>query len=398
MIDMEARTIIEALRSGIPSKEVGRYFSESRPALMGKAVAKLEETSEEGKSSGIVIVGKYGEGKTHFLNAMDSIAGDHNMVVSKISLGKEGPMDKLYVIYQRLINNTYLPGQEKPGFASRLLELTPEDPVGLKILDYCNTALETNKLYYVFRSLMYSDDQDDRYRLVMDLQGDLLSNTDLRAIAKKTNSGKVHFNVPFAKSRHMMDYFSAMSHFFKLLGYSGWEILFDETELLGRLSKKARLLGYNNIYSFLHPSANLESVFSIFALSASYEEDVIEGKNEYENASLLFPDNKMIPSVLDSFKKGIRLSPLTKDELRYTFEKLVAFHGRAYDWKPKVDVDTLLKQANDAGFLLRTKIRFAIESLDQLFQYGETGDTKVGELTQENLQEEDSSADENVDK
>lgn len=394
MIDMEARTIIEALRSGIPSKEVGRYFSEARPALMNKTVSRLEDACEAGKSSGMVVIGKYGEGKTHLLSAVHVIASDDNMVVSQLSLGKEGPMDKLYVIYQKMINNTYLPGQDNPGFADKLLSLTPENPLSDKILDYCSNSLETNKLYYVFRSLIYSDDSEDRYRLLMDLQGDLLPNATLRAISKKTSTEKVRFNIPFAKSKHMMDYFFAMSHLFRLLGYSGWAILFDEAELLGRLSKKARLLAYDNIYSFLHPKAKLENTFSLFALSASYEEDVIEGKNEYENAEAFFPENRQIPSVLDSLKKGTRLTPLTKEEMLFTFEKLISFHGKAYDWNPQIDAESLLRQAGDAGFLLRTKIRYAIEILDELYQYGEKGETTVGTLTEEDIVREDDSSEE----
>ena len=34
MFDMEARHIIESLRSGIPSRAVGQYFSDARPQLM----------------------------------------------------------------------------------------------------------------------------------------------------------------------------------------------------------------------------------------------------------------------------------------------------------------------------------------------------------------------------
>ena len=37
MSDMEARRVIEALRSGIPSRAVGRYFAEARPQML-KAV------------------------------------------------------------------------------------------------------------------------------------------------------------------------------------------------------------------------------------------------------------------------------------------------------------------------------------------------------------------------
>lgn len=33
MYDIEARHIIEALRSGIPSRAIGQYFSEARPSV-----------------------------------------------------------------------------------------------------------------------------------------------------------------------------------------------------------------------------------------------------------------------------------------------------------------------------------------------------------------------------
>ena len=34
MYDFEARHMIEALRSGVPSRTVGQYFSEARPRIM----------------------------------------------------------------------------------------------------------------------------------------------------------------------------------------------------------------------------------------------------------------------------------------------------------------------------------------------------------------------------
>ena len=36
MFDFKARQMIEALRSGVPSRTVGEYFSEARPAMMKK--------------------------------------------------------------------------------------------------------------------------------------------------------------------------------------------------------------------------------------------------------------------------------------------------------------------------------------------------------------------------
>lgn len=72
MFDFEARHVIEALRSGIPSRAVGQYFSEARPGIMKEISGHLDETCETGKSKGMIIAGKYGEGKTHLLNTVFS--------------------------------------------------------------------------------------------------------------------------------------------------------------------------------------------------------------------------------------------------------------------------------------------------------------------------------------
>ena len=40
------------------------------------------------------------------------------------------------------------------------------------------------------------------------------------------------------------------------------------------------------------------------------------------------------------------------------------------------------------GYLLRTKLRGAIELLDQLYQYGEVGNIRIGRLDDESLEEE----------
>ncbi len=99
MFDMEARHMIEALRSGIPSKAVGRCFSEARLKILKDIFGRISSAAENGKSSGMVITSKYGEGKSHLLNTAASIAESQNMVVSYLSLSKGSPMDKLYLVY-----------------------------------------------------------------------------------------------------------------------------------------------------------------------------------------------------------------------------------------------------------------------------------------------------------
>ena len=389
MFDMEARRVIEALRSGIPSRAVGQYFSEARPQLMKEISGRLDRVSESGRPDGMVISGKYGEGKTHLLNTVFHLAHSGNMVVSYLSLGKETPMDKLYLLYQKMMNNTYLPMRRQPGFIQVLEKLTPNSPLAGEMLPYAAKELTTDKLYYLLKAYMSTEDQEEKFLLQADLEGDFIANAPLKQIYKRIFSQTVKFNTTFSKTKHCADYFAFMSHLFAGLGYNGWVILIDEAELMGRLGKKARLNAYRNMAKFLMPNQCPESTFSIFALSASYVEDVIEGKHEYENLEEICPEEpEPVRSVLDMLTKAPQLLPLTKDEISEVLCKIQDFHGRAYEWTPSLSAASLSASTQSGGYLLRTKIRAAIEFLDQLYQYGKAGDTVINELGQETFEED----------
>ena len=389
MYDKEARHIIEALRSGIPSRAVGQYFSEARPRMMKEISARLDMVCNEGKSNGMVVCGKYGEGKTHLLNTVFNLAHSNHMVVSLLSLSKETPMDKLYLIYQKIIQNTYLPMRQQPGFMHELEKLSANSPIANEMQLYAAKQLETDKLYYLFRSYLNTEDSDEKFLLQADLEGDFVANAPLKKIYRRIFNQPVKYNVNFTKTKHCGDYFSFMSHLFTQMGYHGWVILIDETELMGRLGKKARLNAYRNMARVLLPEPSLEAVFSIFALSASYVEDVIEGKLEHENLEAVYPEEpEPIRTVLDLLVKSPQLAPLTKEEIQQVLYKIQEFHGKAYAWTPNLSPATLLGATQSGGYLLRTKIRAAIEFLDQLYQYGKAGKTVINELGEETFTED----------
>ena len=389
MYDKEARHIIEALRSGIPSRAVGQYFSEARPRIMKEISDRLDQVCDQGKSSGMIISGKYGEGKTHLLNTVFNLAHSNNMVVSYLSLSKETPMDKLYLVYQKIIRNTYLPMRRQPGFMHELEKVSANSPIANEMLLYAVKHLETDKLYYLFRSYLNTEDSDEKFLLQADLEGDFIANAPLKKIYRRIFNQPVKYNTNFTKTRHCGDYFSFMSHLFLQMGYHGWVILIDETELMGRLGKKARLNAYRNMAQFLLPEKCPESAFTIFALSASYTEDVIEGKHEYENLEAIYPDEpEPIKTVLDLLVRAPQLLPLTKDEVNEVLCNIQDFHGRAYGWTPNLSVASLAESTQSGGYLLRTKIRAAIEFLDQLYQYGKAGKTTINELGQETFAED----------
>lgn len=389
MFDMRSREIIEALRSGVPSKAVAGYFSEARPDLLRQLNKRLETVCQEDRCDGLIISGKYGEGKTHLINTVFNMAQENNMVVSVVSLGKETPADKMQTLYQKLVASTYLPGKEQPGFMHVLEDLSINSPAIADALLYATRELETDKLFYLLNSYFRTDDADEKFMLQADLEGDLISNADLKRIYRRIFNKTAKFNTPFSKGKHMTDYFSFLSHLIHTLGYNGWVILFDEMELTGRLGKKARQKAYQNVYWFLNPESKLEKTFSLFAISASYAEDVINRKHEYDNLEALFPDNK-VPgeTVLNMICSAQQLVPLSNQEINRILHQIVEFHFKAYNWHADIPESRLTAAAMGGGYLLRTRIRAAIEYLDQLYQYGSAGNVQTGTISGESYQEE----------
>ena len=392
MSDFEAKHVIEAMRSGIPSRAVGAYFSEARPAMSRKIQEKIDRVKETGISDGMIFTGRYGEGKTHLLNSVFHSATTANMIVTLMPLGKETPIDKLHLMYPKMAANTYLPGAEQPGFRRLFEEMTPNSTIAGELLAYSAKELQTDKLYYMLKAFLGTQDEDEKLTFLLDFEGDFTNGSIIKRSFKHVTGSTAKFNQNFSKTKHTMDYFYFMSHLFRKLGYDGWVILFDEAELIGRFSKKARMKSYAQIQRFLSPDRRLEGVFSLFAMSSSFTEDVIDKRNEFENVKQTYaeddPDRAAAEKTLNAILKAPELAPLTREEIGEVLLRVQEFHGRAYDWTPSVSEETLYKATQAGGYLLRTKIRIAIEFLDQLYQYGVAGNTTITELGKETLDEE----------
>lgn len=393
MSDFYAMHVIEALRSGVPSRAVGAYFSEARPGMMKKIENRMETVRSSGRSDGMIFTGHYGEGKTHLLNTLFSIASQNNMAVSYVVLGKETPISNPAVLYQKTIANTYLPGAAQPGFRPKLEELTPGSAVTGDLLAFSAKELETDKLYFLLRAMLGTQEEEERARFLGDLEGDFVSNDVVKRSYRRVMGQVAKFNQNFVKTRHVDDYFCFMSHLFRGIGLDGWVILFDEAELIGRMGKKTRLKSYREMQRFLQPGERLENVFSLFAFSSSFVEDVIDKKHESENAEAEYAEDpatlKAVKATLNAIINAPELAKLSKEETMRILASIQEFHGKAYDWKPQVSAETIYRETEAGGYLLRTKIRAAIEYFDQLYQYGEAGKTRITELGQESFDEDD---------
>ena len=353
----------------------------------------MEAVRETGRSGGMIFTGRYGEGKTHLLNTAFNMASAENMVVSFVSLGKETPVDKPYLLYPKIVANTYLPGAAQPGFRQKLEDLTQGSSISGELLAYAAKELETDKLYFLLKAFLGTQEEDERYAFLADLEGDFTTGQTIKRSYRRITGAVAKFNQNFSKTKHGFDYFCFLSHLFRQLGYAGWVLLFDEAELIGGMGKKARAKSYVEIQRFLRPSPKLEGVFSLFAFSSSYVEDVIDKKKEEENVQTTYAEDPdaltAATATVNAILNAPELAPLTKEEILQVLLSIQEFHGRAYGWTPDVSAEAIYAATEAGGYLLRTKIRAAIEFFDQLYQYGEAGRTRITELGRETFEEDD---------
>ena len=380
-MDYEARKVIEALRSGIPSRAIGVYFGGARTELLAEMSLWLSESTGSGK----IITGNYGEGKTHLLNTVFSMAQKKSIAVSTVTLSRETPFNNLYQVYQKIAQNTYLPDREQPGFDHLIERLSPGNMAELQL--FAAKGLQTDKLYYLLKAYSNTDNPEIRFPLLADLQGDFIAINLLKKIYKEIFAERVVFSASFVKSRHIWDYYLFLSRLFILSGLQGWVVLFDEAENIGRLGRKTRFSAYANMAQFLR--AESSNIHSLFTFTNNYATQVIDGKDErgYLAESEGF-DRDVIEYAISAIETAPELTALDKDEFMNVLTKIMDFHARAYDWQPKADASELCDMAWSRGYYLRTKIRAAIEYLDQLYQYGDVGRITAGELDQETYNDE----------
>jgi len=259
-------------------------------------------------------------------------------VVTMLPLSMETPMDKLHVFYPALVSHTYLPGREQPGFLDLMRGLSVTAPQSAVLQEFARDQLDCDKLYYIFRSYLKNLDNDEaEFVLRADLEGSFMTTQTVKKIYRTAFREIAKPRVNFAKTLHTMDYLYFLSRFFQVMGYSGWVILFDEAELMGRLGKKARLNFYRNMASFLMPDRRLINTFSLFAFTDSYVSEVIEHKHDWKNLAELYPeeqDQEPMRSVMRQIENSNQLIPLSQEEVEGIIRQIRDFHAAAYDWQP----------------------------------------------------------------
>ncbi len=379
-----ARTCIEHLRAGVPSRAVAEVLSAGRAktlADIGEDLRSLQ--GGRPRRSMRIVAANYGEGKSHTLNAIRNMAERERFLVSELTVSRETPLDRVDRVYRKLIARTYLPGVERPGLDALWQEIERRPEATERLLRIALTKLHP-KLGAVLEARLESR-RGDVEPLDRDLSGYFLLLPDLRR-AYEDATGRKLGQVERFKLDEAFDYLRLIDEAAAVAGLAGWVILIDEAEMIGSVGRRARARSYD-LLGRLQDRAVLPHTYTAVAVAASFQQTLAERLREQEELPLWLAERgqgelaQRIQAPLRQLQSAPNLPPLSEADLAQVFDGIVRIHADAFGWTPPLDGHELLRRIRgplrERDIKVRQLVRAAVHFLDLYEVYGEEPTLRV---------------------
>lgn len=393
---MEAIKVVEALRTGVPTRISTRTLPDLRKNLTETLRADLDLLTTGKIPRGRLIWGQYGQGKTHVLTTTEHLALDRQFAVSFVSLSREVSCHNLFHFYGRAASRLRTPDSSMFGLERALSKKHASDLQKTSILvpDRYIHPLPA----IVIENYLHSAGEEQNL-LYGDLMGTRIPLTELKRIHRQNYSEKFPtFETSFRMVDHAKAYFGCLADTIVFCGYRGWVILIDELELVGRLGSQSRLKAYQNLQWLLNWSKTHHyPIYVIAAAATSLQSEMWYGGKDDRTLMPKLAEEKFGKSAYNEITEffeyalspqSLVVTPASEEAISELLKRIVELHGKAYSWEAKLDVNSLVRNLGETT--LRTYIRATLESLDHQFLYHETIQTTPFNFKEKPLTEDDS--------
>lgn len=342
-----ARIGIEHLRAGVPSVEVAEILSTGRKRILSDIERELSSMQAGRPARNMrIVAANYGEGKSHTLNAVRAMASREQFLVSRLTVSRETPLDRIERVYRKLAAQTYFPGIERPGLDGLLQAIAERPDAVQRLLRFVEANLHP-KIGLMLEARLEGK-LGDTEPLDGDLSGYFLSLAALRH-AYEDNVGRRAPKIERFVLAQAFDYLRLVDEMAVLAGLSGWVILLDEAEMIGRVGRRARSLAYAFLGRLGNPR-EMPHTYSVVAVASSFQSDLADRLDEAQKLPAWLRERgheELAQSVVEPIRRlsdAPHLPPLSEEDLAEIFGTIVAAHGAAYGWTPPITGAELLKQ------------------------------------------------------
>ncbi len=365
----ERDAVLQSLQAGLVPKQGLHLIQVGRKAEVSALLQDLDRVGDEGASFRIV-VGRFGSGKSFFLNLVRNLAFQKKLVVAQADFSMER---RLYAsggeargLYSELMRNLATKAQpdggalpsvvsgwvsqvqhavkSSGGSAADVEQRIGEDLRGLQEHVGGFEFAEVVRAFY----RGYTEKNDTLQAAALRwLRGEYTTKTEARADLGVRR---------IIDDESMYDGLKLMAAFVRNAGFGGLIVNLDEMVVLSHrlANSRARQANYEALLTLLNDSfqGNVRGLGFIFAGTDECLEDKRRGLFSYEALRSRLADNTLArqQGLVDLSGPVVRLQPLTPEDLFVLLQNIAHVHAGGDPAKVAVPDDgivALLRQAND---------------------------------------------------
>ena len=345
---LHARRSIEALRAGVPSRYAVAALGSGQAAVEDR-FQQLCASVTEGASGGLLLGGGFGSGKSHLLEHLAELALNAGWTVSRVVISKETPLHDPVKVYQAAADSAMRSGQARPAIIEAAAGLDIDGRAYAELLRWAASGGAGLNERFAATLALYARvrDRDAEFAetILRFWSGDPIPVPELRKRLREMGERRPNLP-PIAVAELARQRTRFAARLLAAAGSSGWVVLFDEVELIGRYSLMQRAKSYAEIARWMrgeHGSPGTP-LASVFAMTDDFEAAVLTDRNDRElvPAKVRGKETPEAGALAAAAELGMRiidrethlLTPPDDVELKQAYDRLRALHGQAFGWQP----------------------------------------------------------------
>ena len=276
---VEARSAIESLRSGVPSRDVVAQLGTTQHDVRERFQEGLDALAAGEGTSPIVISATFGAGKTHLLNYLQALAEREGFVTSYAVISPEMPLGNAHLAVKALSEAAVAPGQTGKAMRALAAGLRTDSEAYKELQNWARNATIDDR----FRALLhlyesFRADEEFRVQILNDFEGRAILKTILKNRLKQISQSAAYDLSGPRNAFLAHDRIRLLAQFFRASGCKGWVILFDEMERVGKFSLNQRLAAYSELGWWREAAEQVGSaLLPIFTTASGFVSEAITG-------------------------------------------------------------------------------------------------------------------------
>ncbi len=344
----DERRAIEALRAGVPNRVAIRLLGTAETTISERFVENLQccktQLNEGGQATGQVIAGGFGTGKSHLLGYLQYVALKENFIVSWVIISKETPLFDLGKLYVSAIRNATVPKHNDDAMTAVLSKFGSKSDAYDELLRWAESV--ESGLSPLFAGLLYLLPHPNTYpervqQIARFFAGDKLSLATVRQWLREVDAVKRFLLTPIKHQDLIEQRVCFVPRLIAAAGYSGWVLLLDEVELIGRYSRLQRARSYAELARWLglDVEERASGVMTVAAITDDFTSEVIRNRRDDEHAPKILSDKNERKAaerarlgITTLMEQQVLLQTPTAELLQDSLNKIRGFYSAAYGW------------------------------------------------------------------